>query len=152
MSGAPEAYNPTTMDRVGVPRGKESVLLVEPDAETRVLASFMLTRLGYSVTEARNGVEAFQLHDVADKPFDLLLAAAVMPRVNGYDLAELLRVRWPELRVLLLADAEYERAERRTAARNGMAFLCRPFTMASLAARVRECLDNGKTQPAGYRG
>lgn len=150
-TAAASAYNPTTMSTVEVPRGTESVLLVEPDAETRVLASFMLRRLGYCVTEARGGVEAFKLHGASDSAFDLLLASAVMPRVNGHDLADLLRARWPELRVLLLADAEYERAARRNAARRDIGFLCRPFTMAVLAARVRECLDKGKPMFASHR-
>jgi DNA-binding response OmpR family regulator len=137
------------MTQSTVPRGSESVLLVEPDAETRVLAAFMLGRLGYRVTEARNGAEAMKLHDHPDVAWDLLLTEAVMPRMNGHDLADVLRGRRPGLRVLFLADRDYERLARRAAALKGVEFLCRPFTMASLASRVRACLDNGRTMTAG---
>ena len=43
-----------------VPRGSETILLVEPDPETRKLAAFMLCKQGYTVLEARNAAEAFQ--------------------------------------------------------------------------------------------
>jgi CheY-like chemotaxis protein len=132
---------------VAAPRGTESVLLVEPDPETRVLAAFMLRRLGYRVTEARNGADAIGMLDEADD-FDLLLVEAVMPRLNGQGVAAQLRARRPNLRVLLLADPAYARLARRPAARNGFGMLSRPFTMASLAAGVREALDNGKTMTA----
>ena len=125
------------------PRGNESVLLVEPDPESRALAAFMLARLGYRVTEARSGVEAVRLHDAQSAAFDLLLAEAVMPRVTGHDVAAVLRARWPGLPVLLLADGRHESVARRAAAQSGAGVLCRPFTMASLAARVRETLDAG---------
>jgi len=134
-----------------VPRGNESVLLVEPDAETRALAAFMLGRLGYRVTEARNSAEAVRIHDEQDRGFDLLLVESVMPRMNGHDLAEMFRARRPGLRVLLLGDSKYERLTRRAASRKGSGFLCRPFTMASLAARVRESLDQNRTLTAGSR-
>lgn len=134
-------------------RGSEAVLLVAPDAETRALVAFMLGRLGYRVTTARSGIEAVKIHDEQGAAFDLLLAEAVMPRVNGHDLAGLLRQRRPGVRVLLLADTQEERLSRRVAARTGIGFLCRPFTMASLAARVREALDarRGSALAAGNR-
>lgn len=133
-------------------RGQESVLLVEPDPETRTLAAFMLSRLGYRVTETRNGAEAIRACDEQGVDFDLLLAEAVMARLNGHDLAELLRERQPSLRTLLLADPDYERLTRREASRKRIRFLCRPFTMATLAAGVREALDTyGKSVASGAR-
>jgi two-component system cell cycle sensor histidine kinase/response regulator CckA len=127
-----------------VPRGNEAVLLVAPDPETRALMAFMLGRLGYRVTTARSGLEAVRIHDEQGAAFELLLAEAAMPRVNGHDLAGLLRERRPDVRVLLLADARHERPSRRMAASSGVEFLYRPFTMAALAAGVRETLDAGR--------
>ncbi len=136
-----------------VPRGNEAVLLVAPDAETRALMAFMLGRLGYRVTTARSGLEAIRIHDELGATVDLLLAEAVMPRVNGHDLAGLLRERRPDVRVLLLAEARHEALSRRMASSCGAGFLCRPFTMAMLAARVRETLDavRGTALAAGNR-
>jgi CheY-like chemotaxis protein len=130
---------------------KETVLLAMPDPETRVLVGFMLRRLGYRVVEARSGAEAIRLRDEGHEVFDLLLADAVMPRMNGHDLAEALRAGNQGLRVLLLAEPSYARSARRTAAQQELRFLCRPFTIGILAAAVREELDRGRAMSASGR-
>jgi two-component system cell cycle sensor histidine kinase/response regulator CckA len=113
-----------------------SILLVQPDPQTRVLAAFMLERLGYQVTQTRSGEEAM----AADGPFDLLLTEAVMSRLNGHDLAEKLRAAQPNLRALFVADADYERIARKAASKRGVRFLRRPFTMTTLAEAVSDAL------------
>jgi len=118
----------------------ESILLVEPDPQTRVSAAFMLERLGYRVTQARSGAEALAVTE----PFDLLLSEAVMSRLNGHDLADRLRADRPGLRTLFLVDADYERMARKAAAQRGVRFLRLPFTVATLASAVREALEDGK--------
>ena len=123
------------------PRGDETILLVEPEPETRKLAAFMLTKQGYRVIEARNASDAIQMFDECGSPIHLLLAEAVMNRVNGHELARILESRLPGLRTLFLADSEYERMTRSAPARRGLFFLVRPFTMAILSTRVREALD-----------
>src|SRR5262249_59975530 len=106
---------------------------------------------GYQVVDARNALDAVRLFDEHDGAFDLLVVEAVMTRVSGQDLAENLRQRHAGLRTLFLADERYERLARRVAARKGIRFLCRPFTIASLAAAVRRGLD-GRKGSAWARG
>jgi len=127
------------------PRGNEVVLLVEPEPETRKLAAFMLTKQGYRILEARNAMEAVKLYDEEQGCVDLLLTEAAMARVNGHELAQMLTERHPELRVLFLADSQYERLTRRIAADKGLTFLQRPFTMRLLAGKVRQVLDTPAT-------
>jgi DNA-binding NtrC family response regulator len=122
------------------PRGTETVLLVEPEPETRKLAAFMLAKQGYQVLEAHNAAEAVRLYEQHGR-VDLLFTEAVMSRVNGHDLAKELLSRDPALRVLYLSDAAYERIARGAAAQKGLAFLPRPFTMGALASKVRQVLD-----------
>lgn len=123
------------------PRGTETILVVEPDAEARTLAAFMLSRLGYRVLEAHNAMEALKIYDERGGGIDLLFAEALMPRVNGHELAKLLGARDTVMRVLFLSDAAYERLARRVAAQKQLLFLMRPFTMAALAVQVRKALD-----------
>ena len=61
-----------------LPRGNETILLVEPEPETRKLAAFMLTKQGYQVIEARNAAEAVRIFEECSAPIDLLLTEAVM--------------------------------------------------------------------------
>jgi DNA-binding NtrC family response regulator len=123
------------------PRGTETILLVEPEPETRTLAAFMLARLGYTVLEAHNAMEALKIHDERGGGVDLLLAELRMPRVSGQELAQVLEARADSLRVLYMADVDYARLARRIAAQKHLAFLPRPFTMHVLAERVRDVLD-----------
>jgi DNA-binding response OmpR family regulator len=124
-----------------VPRGTETVLLVEPEPETRVLAAFMLGKQGYQVLEAHNAMEAMKIYDEHEGTVDLLLAEALMSRVNGHELADMLHRRNPALKLLFLADPDYVRLVSRVAAQKGLSFLPRPFTMGSLAAKIRAVLD-----------
>jgi DNA-binding NtrC family response regulator len=123
------------------PRGTETILLVQPDAESRTLAAFMLSRLGYTVLEAHNAMEALKIHDERGGGVDLLLAELRMPRVNGQELAQVLEARDGALRVLFMADTDYARLARRIAAQKHLVFLPRPFTMHVLAEGVRDALD-----------
>jgi DNA-binding NtrC family response regulator len=130
-------------------RGVETVLMVEPDPETRALAVFMLSRLGYRVLEARNAIDAVKLCSEQTDRIDLLFTEALMSKVNGHELAQMLTRGAPELRVLFLSDAGYERLTRNVAHKKGLHFLRRPFTMRILAAKVREALDVPMAHAAG---
>ena len=123
------------------PRGTETILLVQPDPESRTLAAFMLTRLGYTVLEAHNAMEALKIHDERGGGVDLLLAELRMPRVSGQELAEVLEARASKFRVLFMTDTDYARLARRIAAQKHVSFLPRPFTMRVLAEGVRSALD-----------
>lgn len=131
-----------TEGRTFDPSGRgEMILLVSPEPETRSLTSFMLTRLGYRVAEARHALEAIERYDDLSGGVDLLVTEAVMSRVNGHALAQSLTSRSDRLRVLYLSDATYERMARKVAAQKRLHFLVRPFTIHQLAAKVREALD-----------
>jgi two-component system cell cycle sensor histidine kinase/response regulator CckA len=129
------------------PRGTETILLVQPDPESRTLAVFMLARLGYTVLEAHNAMEALKIHDERGGGVDLLLAELRMPRVGGQELAEVLEARAVTLRVLFMADADYARLARRMAALKNLPLLPRPFTMRVLADCVRDALDRPARRP-----
>jgi DNA-binding NtrC family response regulator len=123
------------------PRGTETILLVEPEPESRTLAVFMLSRLGYRVLEARNAIDAVRMFEEGGCGVDLLLTEVRMPRTNGQELARMLGDRAGDMRVLYLADVDYEKVARRNAKQKHLSFLPRPFTMQVLAGKVREALD-----------
>ncbi len=123
------------------PGGSETILLVEPEPETRKLAVFMLSKIGYRVLEARNAMEACKLYEEHGSVVDLLLTEAPMSKINGHELARMLSARDPSLRVLFLSDPDYEELARGIAAEKGLVFIHRPFTMRTLAGKVRQALD-----------
>ena len=122
------------MESDEVPRGNETILLVEPEAETRKLAAFMLSKQGYSVVEARSGAEALQFYQERGGGIDLLLTEDLVSAVNGREIARILGTKDPYLRVVYLSQTKSSR-------RRKTEMLQRPFTMRLLAEKVRQVLD-----------
>jgi CheY-like chemotaxis protein len=130
-----------------VPKGLETVLLVDADPETRKLAVFMLQKRGYTVLEARSTEDALQLCESVRA--DLLLTEILMPRMSGPDLAAQLKALQPELRVVYMSSADYRRVARGLAIDRERGFLQKPFTMGTLASKVRRALDAPLAKTAG---
>jgi CheY-like chemotaxis protein len=131
-----------------VPRGSETVLLVDTDPETRKLAAFMLQKRGYTVVEARATAEALHLCESGAVHPDLLLTEILMPKMGGTDLAARLLALQPELRVLYMSHAG-DRLLRHLEIDRERGFLQKPFTMGLLAGKVRLALDAPRARALG---
>ena len=127
-----------------IPRGTETILVVEDEPAVRGLAVLVLRELGYRVIEATNGEEALQLTEVSNQqPIHLLVTDVVMPRMGGPHLAEGLASHHPETKVLFISGYPDETIAQRGTVLSSIAFLPKPFTPSALARRVREVLDSG---------
>jgi PAS domain S-box-containing protein len=119
--------------------GGETVLLVEDEPAIRTLASDVLRRYGYTVLEARHGVEALMTSAHYLDRIQLLVTDVVMPQMSGNEVAQRLLLERPDLKVLYISgytdDAVVHHGSERTA------FLQKPFTPDTLVLKVRELLD-----------
>jgi CheY-like chemotaxis protein len=128
------------VDEAAIPTGNETILLVEDDALVRAHTEKQLTSFGYRVHSAQKASEAIELIDGGLKP-DLLLTDIVMPGgMNGGQLAEELRRRQADLRVLFTSGYTQGALEE-VEPMPGMNFLGKPFRRPELAAKIRELLD-----------
>ncbi|MPZ34786.1 MAG: PAS domain S-box protein [Rhodospirillales bacterium] len=85
-----------------LPRGTESVLVVEDNADVRAIVVTQIKSLGYRVVETDSGDAALALLEERPGEFDLLISDMVMPgETDGLGLARMARERWPKLAVLL---------------------------------------------------
>jgi PAS domain S-box-containing protein len=126
-----------------LPRGKETVLLVEDDPALREMAAELLRRLGYDVTAASNGGDALSLAEQRGKePLNLLFTDVVMPQLNGKELSERVRALHPETRILFTSAYTENAIVHQEALDSGVAILQKPFTPSTLAHKIREVLDN----------
>jgi signal transduction histidine kinase len=134
-------------------RGHETILLVEDDPAVRELVRDELSKLGYRVLEAKNGLDACLLATQQIGALHLLLTDVVMPGMSGTELAQHLRVIKPELKVLFISG--YTDDIGIGAGEASSAYLQKPFTPEALAKLVRELLDeqrqptNGSTMQQG---
>ena len=122
-------------------KGSETVLLVEDEEPVRKITTRLLVNLGYRVLEAENGQDALRLFNVGREKIDLLLTDVVMPDMSGREVAEALQSLDPDLRVLFHSGYTDDTVVRRGILRAEVAFLKKPFTLDSLAQKVREVLD-----------
>jgi CheY-like chemotaxis protein len=131
-----------------IPKGTETILLVEDEDAVRSLASLVLQANGYSVLDARNGEEALQVCQQYNGVVHLLVTDVVMPKMSGRELADLIAVTYPTIQVLFLSGYTDDAVIRHGVLRSGAAFLQKPFTPRALAVKVREVLDAGANNSA----
>lgn len=120
--------------------GTETILLVEDNESVRDLAHMVLHSNGYRVLEARDPKEALQVFDAHDGFIHLLLTDVVMPGGSGPELAEHLRNRQPDIKVLFVSGYPQDSHAILGAESCNQAFLPKPFTPVSLGLKVRELL------------
>ena len=74
--------------------GTETILLVEDDEALRKMVIRILKGYGYSVIEAKNGIEALEITTIGDHlKIDLLVSDVIMPKMSGKELADKLKSR-----------------------------------------------------------
>lgn len=124
------------------PRGTETVLLVEDEADVREIARLILEIQGYSVLVAGSSAEALRIEAVQKGPIDLLVTDVVMPDAGGRVLAEKLRGRRPQIKVLFMSGYTDDAMIRNGVETAREYFIQKPFTPLSLARKVRETIDS----------
>jgi PAS domain S-box-containing protein len=137
---APGSARPPTAD---LPRGRETVLLVEDEEAVRALARHVLRDCGYTVLEAPDGEEALRVAAAHGGPIDLLATDVVMPRLGGRELAQRLLPARPGTRLLYMSGYANDQQLQSAGAGGPAAFLQKPFMPRDLAQKVREVLDRG---------
>jgi PAS domain S-box-containing protein len=125
-----------------MPKGTETILLVEDEEIVRKLTVKILEECGYTVIEAANGVKALVLCDKGEYQYDLLMTDVVMPEMGGRELSEKLKERLPNLRVLFTSGYTDDAVVRHGVIEVNTNFIQKPFSAEALADKIREILDN----------
>jgi len=129
-----------------LPRGSETILVVEDDEAVRFSVIAQLESLGYKTIAAADGPEALALVDNGAR-FDLLFTDVIMPGgMNGRQLSEQMAARVPALKVLYTSGHAENAIGPRGRLDPGVALLNKPYRKAVLAHKLREVLD---AKPAG---
>lgn len=124
-----------------LPLGDETVLLVEDEESVRTLACAILKRLGYVVLSAGNGTDALHIARSYSGPIAVLLTDVVMPGMNGRELAERVCELRPATKVLYASGYTENLIVHQGVVDEGMHFIGKPYSVQSLALKLREVLD-----------
>jgi CheY-like chemotaxis protein len=144
----PDECGAERLDQAESPGGTETILLIEDDQEVRSTLGRMLTRRGYRLLEARDGAAAIAIGAAHEGPIDLILSDVVMPGLSGPEAVRTLESRRGITNVLFMSGFTDHPALGGELLRPGVNCIHKPFSTASVARRIRELLDAGKTIPA----
>lgn len=124
-----------------LPRGQETVLLVEDEEEVRRFAREVLEQLGYTVLEATGANDAVLISHRHLGVINVLLTDVVMPQMSGRELAEAIAPARPETKILFMSGYTDDAIVRHGVLEAGIKVLEKPFSPRALAVKVREVLD-----------
>jgi len=103
----------------------------------------VLINKGYSVITARDGKEAIaQIDKNQNHELDLLITDVIMPGINGFDLADTVKARVQDIRVLYMSGYSDHAVTPLGSLKEDMPYLQKPFTADDLCTKIREILDD----------
>jgi len=127
-------------DGRALPKGTETILIVDDEPQLADTAMIVLEELGYQVLVAHDGASALAIINERDD-IGLLLSDVVMPEMNGFELAELAVQKKPSLKVLLSTGYSGDTSNTSSAIKKKYPILRKPYDNHVLAAEVRRTLD-----------
>ncbi len=128
--------------REPLPRGKETILLVEDEDNYRKMMAILLRRQGYTVIEAANGVEALRQWESHQDQINLLLTDMVMPEgMTGLELSGKIRSRKPDLPVVISSGYSIDLLDRANPNFSGLIYISKPCDAEKLTRTLRKALD-----------
>jgi nitrogen-specific signal transduction histidine kinase/ActR/RegA family two-component response regulator len=128
-------------ETVPVPRGQETILLVEDEPAILSMTAMMLEKQGYTVLKAGTPGEASRLAREHIGEIHLLMTDVIMPEMNGRNLARNILTIYPRIKRLFMSGYTADVIAHHDALDDGVHFIQKPFSLPAMAALVREVLD-----------
>ncbi len=135
--------NETTPEKANTeqPEGKRTVLVIE-DEETDVgITRAVLEKLAYHVLEVKSGMEAVNLARTFEGEIDLVFLDIVLPDMGGEEVYSLLMEARPDMKVIVCSGYANDGLVQRLLDAGVQAFIQKPFTVATVSARLEEILQ-----------
>ena len=125
-----------------LPRGQETILLVEDELQILEMATMILTIQGYTVLSANSVNEALRLGQEHAGEINLLISDVIMPEMNGKELTNSLLSLNPELKSIFMSGYTADIISHHGVLEKGVNFIQKPFSLPDLAYKVRDVLDS----------
>jgi len=124
--------------------GGGTILLVEDEEMVRDIAKSMLTRLGFTVLEAKDGVEAVEVFRQRQEKIRFVLCDLTMPRMNGWETLTALRKLAPDVPVILASGYDKAHVMAGDHSELPQAFLGKPYRLQGLSDAIGQALVSKK--------
>jgi PAS domain S-box-containing protein len=121
--------------------GAGTILLVEDEDAVRAFSARALRNKGYTVMEARTGVDALDvLERSGGRAVELLITDVMMPQMDGPTLIRKVRERWPETKVICISGYAEESFRDKIGRWEDVWFLPKPYSLNQLAGLVKDAM------------
>jgi len=117
--------------------GEGVILFVEDEDNVREIAAKTLRKRGYTVIEACDGEEAYEILEEGEHKFDLMVSDVVMPGMDGPTLLKKGRHMLGDARIVFISGYAQEEFSDILSEEKDITFLPKPFTLLQLAQRVK---------------
>jgi len=120
-------------------RGTETILLVDDEPALLSLNCEILTKQGFNVITAESAKIALEI--LEHETVDLLLSDIIMPETDGYQLAAIVKEKYPGIKIQLISGFTDDRNMGMVDESLQQNILFKPFNSQSLLQRIRELLN-----------
>jgi PAS domain S-box-containing protein len=122
--------------------GGETILIVDDNADVRVMTREVLESLGYHVLEASDGLKAIDVFTVHQNEISLVLTDVVMPRLGGVETAERIRAICAGIKIIFMTGYDRDDVLKIKPSFGEHAILSKPCTIQKLSQTIRNQLDS----------
>ncbi len=128
-------------DIKNLPRGDETILLVDDNEAVWDVLIESLQGLGYSVILAENGLDTVEIYKANPNEIDLVILDMIMPKMGGHSTFFQLKACDPDVNVLLISGYVSEKEVNDLLKEGAKGFLAKPCRINVLAEKIRQILD-----------
>ena len=121
--------------------GTETILVAEDDETVRKLTCSMLQQVGYTVIQAADGEEAVNKFMANRDQVGMLLLDVIMPKKNGKEVYDKIRIFKPDVKVLFLSGYTADIIHQKGLLDSGLNYILKPVHMIDLLKKIRMVLD-----------
>ena len=128
----------------------KTILVVDDDITTVSLLKKILASKGYNVLQAEDGAAALPI--LASQNVDLLTTGIIMPRLNGHELLETVREKYPALPVVIITCHDYVPTIEKCVSLGIYDYVKKPFKIDAVLEVVRHALLYGDGKISNHAG
>lgn len=136
-------------DPIAVRGGSETILIAEDNANVRQLTKEVLEQFGYTVIEAGDGEEAISKFQKSVDSIDLVILDVVMPKKNGREVYETIKLIKPEIKVFFMSGYAEDILSGKGMHEEKLDYTPKPIAPQELLAKVRTVLDGKSNHGRG---
>ncbi|MBD3276376.1 MAG: PAS domain S-box protein, partial [Candidatus Marinimicrobia bacterium] len=121
--------------------GKETILVVEDEADVLSFVMDTLTNYGYKVVGSNDSEKAFSLYRSMQPNIDMIVSDVILPKLSGPELVRKILVSQPALKVVYMSGYSESMIGKHGLLGNEINFIQKPFSPYELTRKIRQSLD-----------